>query len=254
MKSFLYFLFGFGVFVEISMTMRALHGLEQFTLPYLTAMVIIGGVSYYCLTKGISVPTHVEKGIPLKSAPIETREIKIIKTVPTRENEYLLLADLDKTIIKEDYENSLIIYNSWLKEVNISEEFKEIVRYFFIPYNISVIKFGFNKEYSQLQDTIKEVEKNNKLVSPSLRKMGGDRKYRAMGYPEFFYTVFPDVVIWGMMDGYQEVKKELSFYVNEINDSTETHLSFPILKLIIGLYLKSTGKILECQTINLKND
>ena len=68
-----------------------------------------------------------------------------------------------------------------------------------------------------------------------------------LGFPEWFYWAFPDVVYWIIKDGgakeMHEKFKNLS--ETELIDSSEDRFKITILKEIVDLYKRITGKRLE---------
>ena len=68
-----------------------------------------------------------------------------------------------------------------------------------------------------------------------------------LGFPDWFYWAFPDVVYWIIKDdGAKEVRAKFgNLSDEELIDSSENRFRIRILKDLIDLYKSKTGKRLE---------
>jgi hypothetical protein len=143
-------------------------------------------------------------------------------------------------------EDNLDHYNDILRDVEVDQQFKDLIRYFLIPYKISILKFSLNQEYYQNPYPI-DFENNHRHIAPSLKKIKENPLDVAMGYPSWFFIAFPDVALWAMKGEGVElvVRKFKNFSEEELVEGNyiRTHL----LNDIIKLYQSNTNKPLECK-------
>ena len=172
-------------------------------------------------------------------------------------NDYLLQSAVVQTglISVKDLQSETI--DKWhliLEDKETSDEFKILIKFFFIPFNISMIKVNFNLEYSEEVGSFGSSEhssfwKNYDHIAPSLRQVYKDRFDIPLGYPKKFIACFPDVVNWAMKgEGLSLIKS--TFYKRDPDQYiTNRSLNLEVLIEIVLLYLKVSKKELECSMI-----
>ena len=261
MRSFLYTLGGLCIFTEISMFMRATNGFESFSFIYITTMVIIAVAAFFLFTKANSllsqqkvISTQVEnKSITTPEKFGDDKIESVIK--PVQQKDYLIESNLDREILRKD---SVRLYLDLLEEPTTSKSDKELISDFLMPYRISLVKYGFNKEFYELPDLIQSTFNEDDLylgrngyryVSPSLKIIGKNPDLKVRAYPDYFFIAFPDVVYWALETEILKVNQMLSFYT-DAELIIDGFANPDILKKIINLYLKSTKNELECRIID----
>lgn len=245
MKGFLYFLFGLAIFFEISMTMRVIYGLEQFTMLYLFFMTLIGMAGGICLLKTKSLKPIETKSVTPIVQPLYDNFQKVLSF-----EDYLINSGIDINILKTDEENSIKAYSEVLQDDEIEQFFKDIIIQFLLPYYISATKFSINKAYYELPIHFNiGASDNYDMVSPSLKVIAGNSEYSVKAYPDFFYIAFPDVIKWALTKGWNKVEELLIENKEELEKITGDQISPRILRGIIDLYLKTTRCELECKII-----
>ena len=143
-------------------------------------------------------------------------------------------------------EDKLDHYNDLLRDNKIPENFKDLIRYFLIPYKISILKYTLNKEYYEDPFPV-DFHNNHKHIAPSLKKIKENPFDIAMGYPSWFFIAFPDVAFWAMKsDGLELIKKRFK-NLSEEELIEGNHIRANLLNDIIKLYQNSTNKPLECK-------
>ena len=161
-----------------------------------------------------------------------------------KEDCYLLKSgSFEQKILDDD---KLELYNDLLRDNKTSDNIKDVIRGFFIPYKISLLKFSLNKEYYENPHTV-IFYNNDKHIAPSLKKIMENQFDIAMGYPSWFIIAFPDVVLWVMQgDGFEIINKRFKNLTDdEIGDGN--HIRPNLLNDTIKLYQSNTSKPLECK-------
>lgn len=172
-------------------------------------------------------------------------------------NDYLLQSEIIKTglISVEDLQNETI--NEWytiLDDNETPDYFKTLIKFFFIPFRVSVLKFQFNSEYIEQVGEFIGLEigslfKNYDHIAPSLRLLFQNPFDIPFCYSKWFKICFPDVVLWVIKgEGLAAVKSIVSKR-NKDECFTNGTLNMDVLIEIVILYLKTTGKHLECSII-----
>lgn len=161
-----------------------------------------------------------------------------------KEDCYLLKSGVFEKKIQDD--DNLEQYNDILHDDEASNNFKDLIRYFLIPYKISILKYTLNKEYYEDPFPI-DNHNNHKHIAPSLKKLKENPLEIAMGYPSWFLIAFPDVSLWVMKgDGFEIIKNRFEKCTEE-ELSDGNHIRLNLLNDIIKLYLLKTNKSLECK-------
>lgn len=158
--------------------------------------------------------------------------------------DYLLHSGLfEKGDLDEDPE---VDYNKLLAKNDTDEFFKKLIINFLLPYRISVFKFMFNKEYYNTPE-VAQFAMNKKPIAPSLLLLVENPMVRSLGYPNWFYIVFPDVAWWALQGEGNPIVKEVfgNLPIGEVVEGDKLKYSF--LQQIINLYIKQTNNMLECQ-------
>lgn len=259
MKGFLYFLGGLCVFTEISMFLRATNGLETFSFIYITTMVVLALLACLFLFKANSLISPSKNNVarighkPIDDLVQTTDKVNVNTVKPI---DYLIASDIDREILKQD---SLELYNDVLTDDSRTNVDKELILYLLIPYQISMIKYGLNKEFYEQPDYLKMmvgfddevslIKNRSSYISPSLRIISKDDSYYIKAYPDYFYIAFPDVVCWAVHKGRLKVRQIYSFY-KESELLIDGYLRAEIVQKVINLYLNNTGLDLECKIIN----
>lgn len=172
-------------------------------------------------------------------------------------DDYLLQSEIVKAgyLSLEDIQGETI--NDWytiLEDNGIPEDFKVFTKFFLIPFKISTIKFEFNSDYIEEIGEFGGMEmssffKNYSHVAPSLRVLYQDPFDVPFGYSKWFKICFPDVVLWVIKGEGLAVVKSIVYKRNEDECFTNGTLNIDVLIEIVILYLKTTGKHLECSII-----
>jgi len=172
----------------------------------------------------------------------KTNEIN--KNVGNKEDCYLYKSKvLDQRILDDD---KLEHYNDLLFDENVPVYFKDLIKYFLLPYKISILKFTFNKEY--FEDPFPfDFEHNHQHIAPSLRVIKEDQFNIPMGYPSWFCAGFPDVAIWAMKGDGRELifKRYENLPEEELIEGR--YIKADIINDMIKLYQSNTNKPLECK-------
>lgn len=157
---------------------------------------------------------------------------------------YLIQSGVFEQKILDD--DKLDHYNDLLRDDEIPENFKDLIRYFLIPYKISILKYTLNKEYYENPFPV-DFHNNHKHIAPSLKKIKENPFDIAMGYPSWFFIAFPDVAIWAMKgEGHELIKKRFkNLSEEELIDGN--HIRANLLNDIIKMYQSNTNKPLECK-------
>jgi hypothetical protein len=149
----------------------------------------------------------------------------------------------EQNILNDD---KLDHYNDLLRDNEIPENFKDLIRYFLIPYKISILKFTLNKEYYENPFPV-DFHNNHKHIAPSLKKIKENPFDIAMGYPSWFYVAFPDVALWAMKDDGLELIEKRFKNLSEEELVDGNHIRANLLNDIIKLYQSNINKPLECK-------
>lgn len=169
---------------------------------------------------------------------------KLFKKTNPSNDCYLLSANvLDKeTLNDSNWDN----YDKHLQDPDIDPYFEKVINLFLKPYNISFLKWTLNNEYFKNPFPV-DLKNNHRHIAPSLRKIKEDTTRRAMGYPNWFYAAFPDVLDWAAQDlGYEIVANLLRNYSEEeLVDGN--HLRLEVLVEIVNAYIEKAKKPLECK-------
>ena len=159
-------------------------------------------------------------------------------------NCYLLSANVfdKKTLNNKDWDD----YDKMLAEPDTDPYFKQVITMFFIPYKISFLKWTLNDEYFKNPFPV-DLKYNHRHIAPSLKRIKEDSLKRAMGYPNWFYAAFPDVLEWAAQrQGFEVVNTLLSKYSDEeLIDGNK--LSLVVLVDIVNAYINTTKQPLECK-------
>lgn len=141
-------------------------------------------------------------------------------------------------------------WSTYLGDEQLSEETRRIIRQFFIPFNIDVMKFMINQD--AISDPFRYVlYENNPLFSRTLKKFQEDSSLKAVGYPDWFYAAFPDVAHWAIKgEGNRLVKTQLgTLSESQVIDLSRNQIREEHLQMVVELYVK-TGQTLECRKGN----
>lgn len=172
-------------------------------------------------------------------------------------NDYLLQSEVVKTGLISVQELQSESINDWytiLQDAETADEIKILIKFFFIPFNISLIKVNFNLEYSEEVGSFGSFElssfwKNYDHIAPTLREVYKDHFAIPFGYPKKFIACFPDVVNWAMQGEGLSLIKSIFYKRNEDDCITDGTLNIEVLIEIVLLYLKVSKKELECSMI-----
>ena len=136
-------------------------------------------------------------------------------------------------------------WKDMMSDSGFSEELKELIKEFFIPFSIDPMKFLVNTDATT--DPFRYLMyEDEPLFSKALRDFLEDPSLRAFGYPDWFYLAFPDVVMWATGDGKSKVLDYFKdFRENKVIDSETNKINHDNLKSIILMFLND-GKKLEC--------
>ena len=164
-----------------------------------------------------------------------------------KEDCYLYKSGVIPEEILED--DNLDKYNLLLQDEKTSDFLKSLIKYFLVPYKISLLKFTLNKEYYENPYPI-DFTNNHIYISPSLKKI---KKLKEnpfnipLGYPNWFFIAFPDVALWAFEgEGLKLIKNRFkNIPEDELVDGK--HISPDLLDDIIKLYQNNTNKQLECK-------
>ena len=143
-------------------------------------------------------------------------------------------------------EDNLEDYNELLHDNEIPDFYKDLVRYFLLPYKISLLKFTLNKEYYEDPFPV-DLQYDHKHIAPSLKKIKENPFDIAIGYPKWFFIAFPDVALWAMKGAGLELIERKFKNLNEEDVIDGSHIKATILNDIIGMYQNNTNKSLECK-------
>lgn len=177
--------------------------------------------------------------------PLEDTPAGILEEWTT---EYYIDTFQNKEENEDEYKELQGHLNQWhelLEAEDISAYFKDLIRQFFIPYQIDPIKFMINKDATS--DPYRYIMYQDKAqFSNTLQKFQEDPTLKAMGYPDWFYCAFPDVAMWAIKgEGNKVIKNEFAHLEeHELIDLNRRQLKDLHLKKIIDLY--KSGHKLEC--------
>jgi len=150
---------------------------------------------------------------------------------------------VEKKILDDD---KLEYYNVLLQDNKNSNDFKNVIKDFLVPYKISLLKFFLNKEYYEDPFPV-DMQNNHKQIAPSLRIIKKNPSEVAMGYPIWFFVAFPDVALWAMKgDGHDLIIKRFG-HLTEEDLIYNNEIRPVILDETIKLYQDFTKKPLECK-------
>ena len=141
-----------------------------------------------------------------------------------------------------------------LKEDESPNYLKNLSKFFFIPYEISFIKFHINLNYIQektyltdhLNDDILKHQKDH--IAPSLTILFHNFKDLLPGYHENFTAAFPEVINWSKDGAGLHVVKKLYNHMGNETLLTNEFFHNKVHFWVIEEYPKNTGKELECRT------
>lgn len=171
--------------------------------------------------------------------------INIFKKTDDLKDCYLIASNVfEKKVLDED---KLELYNELLLDSEIPDSLKFLIKNFLLPYKISILKWTLNKEYYEDPYPV-DFRNDHKQIAPSLKIIKQDPVGTwTEGYPSWFYIVFPDVLLWAIKgEGNRLIKKKFEYYSEE--QFIEGNRIRPdVLNEIIQMYLKNTGKPLECK-------
>lgn len=157
---------------------------------------------------------------------------------------YLLSSNVlaDEVLNDKDIED----YDKHLSNPDIDSYLKEVIRWFLKPYKISFLKWTLNDDYFRTPFPV-DLKYNHSYIAPTLRKIKQDSTKRAMGYPNWFYAAFPDVLEWaaGKTGGEYIVNLFSKYSEEELVENNE--LRFEVLIKIVDSYIEKTKKPLECK-------
>ena len=148
---------------------------------------------------------------------------------------------------------SLIECTTLLKNGESPNDLRDLLNSFFIPYEISFIKFSMNlnyvqeKEYlyDQLYDDINKHKEDHS--APSLRVLFHNFKDILPGYNEDFIAAFPDVINWAKDGEGLHVVREMYNHMGKGRLIPNEFFHKKVLFWIIEEYHENTGKQLECR-------
>jgi hypothetical protein len=163
--------------------------------------------------------------------------------------DYLIKSELGDTDGLEA-DNNLESYEELLSDEDTPQSSKELIINFLLPYKISLLKFTLNQEYFE-QDSFLDDIRDYEYIAPSLKEIKCNRHYIVSAYPEWFYSAFPDVVIWSQIEPGEESLKKMFFSLPEGYTIEMGHFKTDLLKRIVDTYLEDTNNLLECQVINV---
>lgn len=162
---------------------------------------------------------------------------------------------LNAAVVPEEMVKAEVGAN-WIEVLSfpqIPDYYKDFIRYFLIPFNISGMKFSFNKDYLEQHDTVRdhidhpEFGKDFAHISPTLRSLLQDEIIIQSNYPTWFLAAFPDVAYWALQgEGLEIVSNStnISKYINL--DFKEISFENVALMAHIKAYLDTSTKRLEC--------
>lgn len=138
------------------------------------------------------------------------------------------------------------------EDAEIREDLRQHASYFLIPFKISLIKFQLNLEYVndfsgfEIASSMMEYD----YVAPSLRILYNNRLNIPVGYPKYFIITFPDVIDWASKgEGLNSVKTVFGKLSHD-QLMTNNFIEPMVLFNIVHLYIRLTGKELECKIYN----
>jgi hypothetical protein len=143
---------------------------------------------------------------------------------------------------KELEVDTIEVYSELLKELDIPEWLYHVITEFLVPFKISFVKFNLNREYYEQPFPV-DFTHNHSYIAPSLRTLKKPTN-RPLGYPNWFFWAFPDVVVWG--SGNKLLEKHFGHLSKDqlvYNDTFRPEILYKLIKL----YQKKTGKELECK-------
>lgn len=149
----------------------------------------------------------------------------------------------EKKLLDQD---TLALYNSLLQDTTTSDFYKDIIRYFLLPYEISLLKFNLNNAYYEDPFPL-DPHTQYDHIAPSLRALKPHLSEATAAYPDWFFVAFPDVALWAIRgEGLPQVKSRFrQLSADEWLDGKHIHANW--LNDIIQLYLSTTGQPLECK-------
>lgn len=137
--------------------------------------------------------------------------------------------------------------NQWREFANDPEtpaKLRTIIYDFFIPYKISFIKCSIN--FDAISDPFRYIMyQDEPLFSKTLKCFQEDPSLKAMGYPDWFYSAFPDVAMWAIKGAGLSIIKQSFKNLSEDELIYNNSLRNEHLKFIVDLYISRTGNKLE---------
>lgn len=121
---------------------------------------------------------------------------------------------------------------------------------FLIKYKISLLKYSLNRDFLAQPFLHSNIEERleSKCIAPSLLKLINNKQLQIMMYPKWFYSSFPDVIVWATHNKGESIAEIFNSY--EDKDLFKNKIKFELLTKIIDKYLR-LHEDLEC-TINYK--
>lgn len=160
-----------------------------------------------------------------------------------KEDCYLFLSGVFEQNILDD--DKLENYNELLIDIEVHDNYKDLIRYFLLPYKISSLKFTLNHEYYR-DPFPSDIRHKHKHIAPSLRKIKEQPFEIALGYPSWFFAAFPDVSLWAMRGEGKELVLNKFRSLSEDEIIQNNSIRSEHLHEIIELYKSNTNKTLEC--------
>ena len=141
---------------------------------------------------------------------------------------------------------SLEAYNDLLRSDEISEQRRNLIKDFLLPYEISLLKYTLNGEYFNNPFPV-DLHHNHKHIAPSLKRLKENQFDIALGYPKWFLFAFPDVALWARYGEGAELVLRRFKNLSEKDAIEGNQIKAFLLHEIIQLYQRNINKPLECK-------
>ncbi len=147
--------------------------------------------------------------------------------------------------------NNIDFWYSFINEVDVDSEFKEVIETFLIEDEISPLIFTTNKDADSDPYRFLMYEKD-KFVSKSLMYILENR-IKVKYLPDWFYYSYPDVALWTITNDLSELIERFKYDANLDSEFSGIYYSHDILRGLIFQFLDINHAELECTISSLNN-